>query len=277
LIERLSLSCIDITSTFYEVCRLSSRDVIIFHLVVPFLLSRIRRNSTADFFQDSSDLENAGRSDTDRAEIRPGEFGSVYAVEPDEQALASSSPDNLIDEIPREVDESRHSQPDGNDANDGESESSGEGTDLGDVTPSRISQRRPSLGRRFSTSSLTLTPTRWQKFKNFIFPPTPDFDELIPQYRIAPIISGMAVPFALLLEIGGLTESWYIRVEGNNVVETRPNSAILDVGLAVSIFNLSLVNIFLVLRFLEIRVKTMTIFSVVFLTTHGELHSVSSV
>jgi potassium channel subfamily K len=237
----------------------------VFQFVLTFLLSRLRRTLTIDSLG-SSDPENAGGSDTD-TEVRLAEFG--YATEPDGERAPTS--DDTIDEIAREVDERSRGQH----ADDAEFEFSGEEADLGDVTPPRLwRQRRLSLSHRFPTfTSLTTTPTWWHRFKHLVFPPNPDFDELVPHYRMTPVISGIIVPFSLLLEIPGLTEHWYIRTEGNNIVETRPNSVILEVGLAVSIFSGLVANIFLVMRFLEIRVKTMTILSVAFLSIHGESRS----
>jgi hypothetical protein len=237
----------------------------VFQLVLPSFLSRLRRNTSTD--SSGSDPEN----DTD-TEVRRGEFGAVYATEPDaERAPTSRNPEDVIDEIAREVDERRRRQPVRIDADDVDFEFSGEEADLADIPPRRWRRRRLSLSRRFSTfSSVTTSPSWWQRFKHFVWPPNPDFDELVPHYRLTPIVSGIVVPFSLLLEIPGLTEHWYIRTEGNSVVETRPNSSILEAGLAVSIFSGLVANVFLVMRFLEIRVKTMTILSVLFLSIHGQ-------
>lgn len=120
--------------------------------------------------------------------------------------------------------------------------------------------------------SLNAHKAWYTKVKDYIFPPEESesaLEKFVPNYRWTPIISGVVVPFALLLEIPGLTEHWYIRTEGNTVVESKPNSAILDTGLAISMACGLFANICLVLRFLETRVKTVTIMTMAFLTIHG--------
>lgn len=123
------------------------------------------------------------------------------------------------------------------------------------------------------SSSLGSQHESWfTKCKNYLLPPEESeaaLDKFAPNYRWTPIISGVVVPFALLLEIPGLTEHWYIRTEANQVVETRENPVILDVGLALSMACGLFANICLMLRFLEKRVKTVTLLTVVFLTLHG--------
>lgn len=84
-----------------------------------------------------------------------------------------------------------------------------------------------------------------------------------------PIISGVLMPFAILLEIPGITEHWYIRTDGVNIVETRSNSVLLDVGLALSMMCAVAANVAILTRFLERRVKAMTILAALFLTIHG--------
>lgn len=126
----------------------------------------------------------------------------------------------------------------------------------------------------FSTiSSITQVkrPPRWlSKTAEYIFPPKENLDSFIPNYRYTPIFSGVIIPFSILLEIPGLTEHWYIRTEFNKTVETKPNPTILDVGMAFSIVCAIIANLCLIMRFLEKRVKTMTILCTVFLTVHGE-------
>ena len=107
-----------------------------------------------------------------------------------------------------------------------------------------------------------------------IFPSPSDEEEIqayIPHYRILPILSGIIIPFSILLEIPGLTADWYIRMDGSTVVPSKPNSPLLDVGIALSMFCAVLANICLVVRFLERRIKAMTILCVLFLSIHGKL------
>uniref|UniRef100_A0A0W0EZV0 Potassium channel domain-containing protein n=1 Tax=Moniliophthora roreri TaxID=221103 RepID=A0A0W0EZV0_MONRR len=126
----------------------------------------------------------------------------------------------------------------------------------------------------FSSSDLPSRPRRpqwYHKLKAFIFPPNTneDIDSYIPTYRYIPIISGLVIPFSILLEIPGLTEHWYIRTIENEVVETKPNTLILNVGLALSMACGLIANIAIIARFLEKRVKLMTLTCVAFLTIHG--------
>lgn len=129
--------------------------------------------------------------------------------------------------------------------------------------------------KREDSDNTLLTNTPWySRFKSYILPSDENeaaLEKYAPNYRWTPIISGVLVPFSMLLEIPGLTEHWYIRTEGNSIVESRHNPAILDVGLAISIACGLFANVCLVLRFLEKRVKTVTLCTVVFLTIHGML------
>lgn len=125
----------------------------------------------------------------------------------------------------------------------------------------------------FSSMSIHREPPAWfLKFKNFIHPKTSvqDIDSYVPNYRYTPIISGIVIPFSILLEIPGLTERWYIRTENNQTIEVRKNTLILDVGLALSMACALAANICLVLRFLEIKIKPMTLYCVLLLTIHGK-------
>lgn len=124
-----------------------------------------------------------------------------------------------------------------------------------------------------STEDLGIAaPTLYSRIKAYIWPPreqSAEYDILIPNYRWTPIMSGIIIPFSILLEIPGLTERWYIRTEGFQTVETKPNPVILDVALAFSILCALIANVSLVLRFLEKRVQTVTLLCIVFLTIHG--------
>jgi potassium channel subfamily K, other eukaryote len=111
----------------------------------------------------------------------------------------------------------------------------------------------------------------WSSLKGFVDTKTSleDLESYVPQYRSLPILSGIVIPFSILLEIPGLTDSWYIRTVDNKVVETQPNSLILYVGLGFSLACGVIANICLFLRFLEKNVKVMTVLCIIFLTIHG--------
>ncbi|KAI9568053.1 hypothetical protein HD554DRAFT_813349 [Boletus coccyginus] len=107
-----------------------------------------------------------------------------------------------------------------------------------------------------------------------IFPSPSDEEEIqayIPHYRVLPILSGITIAFCILLDIPGLTEDWYIRTDGPAVVAEKPNPPLLDAGIALSILCAVLASVCLVVRFLEKRVKTMTILCILFLSIHGKL------
>ena len=132
-------------------------------------------------------------------------------------------------------------------------------------------------GTRTSFSSSASRRPWYRKLKDYVLPPDESessLEKFVPNYRWTPIISGVVVPFALLLEIPGLTEHWYIRTEANQTVETKSNSTILDVGLAISMACGLLANICLILRFLEKKVKTVTLLTILFLTVHGASHPI---
>ncbi|KAI0084730.1 hypothetical protein BDY19DRAFT_997463 [Irpex rosettiformis] len=117
----------------------------------------------------------------------------------------------------------------------------------------------------------------YQRVRYYIFPKEESEESLekfAPNYRWTPIISGVIIPFSILLEIPGLTEHWYIRTEGNSIVEVKPNPAILDVALAISMAFALAANICLILRFLERRVKAMTLLTILFLTIHDIINIV---
>lgn len=105
--------------------------------------------------------------------------------------------------------------------------------------------------------------------------PSPNNEEeiqaYIPHYRILPILSGVAIPFCILLDIPGLTADWYTRTDGSTIVASKHNPPLLVIGVALSLVCAVLANICLVVRFLETRIKTMTILCVLFLSIHGTL------
>ena len=90
-------------------------------------------------------------------------------------------------------------------------------------------------------------------------------------YRFLPIISGILIPFSILLSIPSLTDPWYIRTDTNNLtIESRPNSLLLDLGMGFSMACSVFANICLILRFAERKVLGMTWLCILFLTLHGE-------
>ncbi|KAF9067066.1 hypothetical protein BDP27DRAFT_1226488 [Rhodocollybia butyracea] len=117
-------------------------------------------------------------------------------------------------------------------------------------------------------------PQWWVKLKAFLYPPDPqdtdDTSSFVPNYRYTPIFSAVLIPFAILLEIPGLTSNWYIRTVNNETVEKRPNPLILDIGLGLSMACALLANMALITRFLERNIRLMTLLVVVFLTIHGK-------
>lgn len=115
-------------------------------------------------------------------------------------------------------------------------------------------------------------PTWYTRVKAFLSTKTSkeDLEAYVPNFRYTPILSGIVIPFSILLEIPGLTGHWYIKTIDNKTVETQPNPLVLDVGLAFSMACAVVANACLVARFLEFRVRPMTVTCVVFLTMHGE-------
>ncbi|PVG03251.1 hypothetical protein CPB86DRAFT_749431 [Serendipita vermifera] len=105
--------------------------------------------------------------------------------------------------------------------------------------------------------------------RKFILEPDKGLEEgYTPKYRYWPIISGCIVPFSILLEVPGLTEHWYNRTAGTQVIEYRSNPTILNVGLGLSMAFAVLANVCLLMRFLERRIKSATIASICFLICH---------
>lgn len=115
-----------------------------------------------------------------------------------------------------------------------------------------------------------LRPSLYKRIKAYVWPSEDErIEEFVPNYRWTPIISGIVIPFSILLEIPGLTVRWYIKTEDHQTVDTKPNPVILDVGLAISLACALIANICLVLRFLEKRVQTATLMCIISLTIHG--------
>ena len=109
------------------------------------------------------------------------------------------------------------------------------------------------------------------RLKAIVLPPKGE-DKALNNYRILPIISGLVIPFSILLEIPGLISPWYIRTDGNVVVETRSNPPLLEVGLALSISFAVVANLSLICRFLEKGPVLMTtLMTIGSLTIHGSV------
>ncbi|EIW74327.1 hypothetical protein CONPUDRAFT_160035 [Coniophora puteana RWD-64-598 SS2] len=138
---------------------------------------------------------------------------------------------------------------------------------------SRRAKRSQTAGSRIDA----YTPSWVARLKDFLFPSltAQDVETYAPYYRLSPIISGVLIPFSILLEIPGVTERWYITTDDGHIVDTKPNPAILDVGLALSMACAVAANVTLVFRFLEKRVRTATIFCVIFLSTHDIINIIA--
>jgi len=122
-----------------------------------------------------------------------------------------------------------------------------------------------------NTFTRPLLPRWLVKIKEVLFATHDERDEYAPNssYRRLPIISGSLIPFSILLEIPGLTEHWYVKTDGNQIVESRPNPPLVIVAMSFSMALALLANAALVYRFLERRVKASTIVCIISLTLHG--------
>ncbi|KAI1797989.1 hypothetical protein LXA43DRAFT_1105991 [Ganoderma leucocontextum] len=138
-----------------------------------------------------------------------------------------------------------------------------------DVTHTALS------GRSSSEDLSQSTPSFFKRFKDYVWPSDAelvDLDNYVPNYRWIPIVSGTILPLSILLEIPGLTDKWYVKTEDNQIVAAQPNPAILDIGVAFSMACVAIANLMLILRFLEKRVKTVTLLCVCFLTVHDVIN-----
>jgi hypothetical protein len=146
------------------------------------------------------------------------------------------------------------------------------------ASPAREPQDVENLDTRRGMESRELTPgysrssfgTSVHGLKHGIFKGLPSTYQS-PTHRGLPIISGILIPFSTLLSIPSLTNHWYIRTGANNVIlEARPNSFLLNLGMGFSMACGVLANICLIVRFSERKVLWMTRFCILFLTLHGE-------
>ncbi len=108
------------------------------------------------------------------------------------------------------------------------------------------------------------------KIKDVLFGSHEGHEQILPNYRRTPIISGSLIPFAILLEIPGLTEPWYIRTNGPQTAEARKDLPLVLISISISMALAVIANIALILRFLERHVQRNTIICIVTLTLHGE-------
>jgi potassium channel subfamily K len=97
-------------------------------------------------------------------------------------------------------------------------------------------------------------------------------EQISPNYRRTPLISGSLIPFSILLEIPALTEPWYVRTDGHQTVETRKDPPLVYISVSISMALAVLANVALLFRFLERHVKRNTIICIVALTVHGKSH-----
>ncbi|KZT70402.1 voltage-gated potassium channel [Daedalea quercina L-15889] len=133
---------------------------------------------------------------------------------------------------------------------------------------------RPSRTLTWSSTTEPHRPTLVSRLSSFFFPsPQPgETARYTPYYRYSPIISGVVIPFSILLEIPGLTERWYIQTEANQTVDTKPNPVLLDVGLGISMACAVFANVCLILRFSEKWIKLTTLLCIFFLTSHDAIN-----
>lgn len=110
---------------------------------------------------------------------------------------------------------------------------------------------------------------RWLLWLKDVFFAADDHHSDVPTYRYLPFLSGALIPFAILLEIPGITERWYVRKENGLVVDSRNNTVLLNAVLGLSLGSACVANGALLLRFFERRVAAMTIICLLFLTIHG--------
>ncbi|KAI5121123.1 hypothetical protein M0805_002795 [Coniferiporia weirii] len=138
------------------------------------------------------------------------------------------------------------------------------------VTAGGTPHFRPGLCTRVRKKFITI--------KNFVLQTDgdgSDDSEHPENHRLLPIISGIVIPFSILLEIPGLTEHWYIITENNATVFSRKNSALLDVGLSISMTCALIANIAIISRFLEKKVRTSTLIAIVALSIHDIINIVA--
>jgi potassium channel subfamily K len=124
-----------------------------------------------------------------------------------------------------------------------------------------------SASAHFSRPSL---PKWLVKTKEALFTSHREHEQILPNFRRTPIISGSLIPFSILLEIPALTEPWYVRTYNHQTVETRKDPPLVTISISISMALAVLANVALLFRFLERHVKRNTIICIVALTVHGK-------
>lgn len=95
----------------------------------------------------------------------------------------------------------------------------------------------------------------------------------IPTYRTTPLASGALAPFAIMLEVPGLTTRWYVRRVGTETIY-QDNPPLLQVGLALSIASAIVANIMLVLRFSNlVKPRKATLSAVIGFLIHDAINT----
>lgn len=137
--------------------------------------------------------------------------------------------------------------------------------------PRRVTFGSPAEESRPPSEKGDTKPGLLARIKAVVFPPRDEGKpSCIHSHRTLPIFSGLVIPFSILLEIPGLTDSWYVRTHENVVTESQRNPVILTVGLGFSMFFAVLANASLICRFLEKGpVLVTTMISIASLSIHG--------
>ncbi|GAB1526845.1 hypothetical protein RhiTH_010017 [Rhizoctonia solani] len=156
------------------------------------------------------------------------------------------------------------------------SEESSRGFEAAGETESGVNSHSGITNGRTRAGKIVSVPI-WTRIKDYLWGQEADESkgEYIPNFRWTPILSGVIIPFAILLEIPGLTEHWYIRTIGNKTVETQDNSKILDAGLAISMASAVVANVALITRFLERRVRLATFVAIGGLVIHDIINIIA--
>lgn len=99
-----------------------------------------------------------------------------------------------------------------------------------------------------------------------------------PRYRFLPIISGLLQPFSILLQVPGLTEHCFVRLDDQlNPVAYAPNPILLDVGLYISLSCGVIANLALICRFMERKIYLSTLIAVLSLFVHDIINIIEVV
>ncbi|KAF8729123.1 potassium channel, partial [Rhizoctonia solani] len=156
------------------------------------------------------------------------------------------------------------------------SEESSRGFEAAGETESGVNSRSGITNGRTRAGKI-VSVSIWTRIKDYLWGQEADESrgEYTPNFRWTPILSGVIIPFAILLEIPGFTEHWYIRTIGNKTVETQDNSKILDAGLAISMASAVVANVALITRFLERRVRLATFVAIGGLVIHDIINIIA--